>query len=125
MINKRIENLQLCKASYLGETPEHPSYHIDLWKPNEYYGKEHMFIKDGDYYKHKEPEYSFCRIHKLCFKNPEVCFAIASFDYDEHEDVYELHFIGDRPLQLNAEERTVFWDLIAEGYKVLNTCEDD
>lgn len=122
MINRRIDNLHLRKASYLGEEPEHPSYHIDRWEPNGYYGNEHLYIKDGDYYRYKEPEYSNCRIHKDCFKNPEVCYAIASFDYDED---YELHFIGDRPLGLNEEEREIFWKLIKLGYETLNKDYED
>ena len=123
MINHRIDNLSICEASYLGNKPEHPSYHINLYKPNYYYGKEHLFIEDGDYYKYKEPEYVDCRIHKSCFKNRQYCYAIASFNWDESESFYELHFIGNRPLELDAEEVEIFWKLIRLGDKTLNKNE--
>lgn len=120
MINKKIKNLQIRRASYLGDEPEHPAYHIDKWEPNQYYKKEYLYIEDGDYYKLKEPEYSFMRIHKNCFKNKETCYAIASFEWDSHEKCYEFRFIGDRPLQLDKEEQIIFWKLIVLGYNTLN-----
>ena len=125
MINKRIGNLELRRASYLlpeEEYPEHPSYHIDYWYPNCYYGKENEYIKDGDWYIY--PDNSYCRVHKDCFKNPQSCFAIASFDYDK-EGFYELHFIGDRPLHITEEERKIFWELIIFGDKELNKKDED
>ena len=125
MINKRIGNLELRRASYLlpeEEYPEHPSYHIDYWYPNGYYGKENEYIKDGDWYIY--PDNSYCRVHKDCFKNPQSCFAIASFDYDK-EGFYELHFIGDRPLHITEEERKIFWELIIFGDKELNKKDED
>lgn len=119
----RIKNLQFRKATYLGEEPKHPSYHIDKWVPNRYYKKEDEYIKEGNYYTYADPLYRNCRIHKDCFKNPEVCYGIAAFVYDDHEGFYELQFIGDRPLELDESERNTFWSLIEYGYKQLN-CED-
>ncbi len=112
----RIKNLEFKKATYLGEEPEYPSYHINLWEKNCYYGNEDKYIKDGNYY--IDSEYSNFRIHKDCFKNPEYCFAIASFDYDS-EGFYELHFIGDRPIT-HDYKLDDFWDLIKYGYNYLN-----
>lgn len=119
-INKRIGNLQLRKATYLGKAPERPSYHIEKWEPNGYYGNEEKFIDEGDYYRHPDDAYMCVRIHKSCFKHPETCYSIASFEWDDHEAIYELHFIGDRPLYLSKEEREVFWQLIELGEKELN-----
>ena len=43
------------------------------------------------------------------------CFTIASFTYDK--DGYpELHYCGDRPLDLDSNELTIFHKLIKEGY---------
>ena len=50
---KRIENLEFSPASYLlpkEKWPENPSWHIDYWYPNGYYGRESEFIKEGDWY---------------------------------------------------------------------------
>lgn len=124
-VNKRIDNLQLRKATYLGKEPEHVSYHIEKWEPNRYYGNEDKFIIDGNYYRYPDNEYGFVRIHKSCFRHPETCYSIASFDWDDHEGIYELRFVGDRPLDLSKEEREVFWQLIELGEEVLNKHNGD
>lgn len=120
-MNLRIKNLELRKASYLGEEPKHPSYHIDIWKENTMYQKESEYIQDGDYY--IDPENPHCYYHKNYFKNKEYSYALASFNYDD-EGFYELHFVGDRPFTEDKEIRDTFW-LIAEiGNRLLNSAED-
>lgn len=124
-INKRIGNLQLRKATYLGKEPEHVSYHIEKWEPNGYYGNEDKFIDEGDYYRYPDDDYRFVRIHKSCFKHPETCYSVATFEWDDHEEIYELHFVVDRPLHLSKEEREIFWQLIELGEEVLNKSNND
>ena len=51
--SKRIGNLMFRKATYLGEEPEFPNWHIDFFYPNPYYGKESCysiasFRRDGE-----------------------------------------------------------------------------
>lgn len=110
--------LQFTKASYLGEEPEHPSYVIQKWETNPYYGREKNYIDDGDYYRDKEcPN---LRISKECFKDPTYCYVIASFDWDAHEELYEIEFIGYRPLELTDKQWIEFRSLLKSGYKQLN-----
>lgn len=122
---KRIENLEFRQATYLlpkKNWPSNPSWHIDYFYPNTYYGRENDYIREGDwYYPSKD---SISRIHKSCFKSPEVSMAIASFDYD-NEGYWQLSFIGDRPLCLDEKEREIFWELIKYGYEQLNNYEDE
>ena len=117
---KRIGNLEFRKATYLlpkKDWPKNPAYNIDYWYPNPYYGKEDEYELDPlGYY---TPKDNPARISPNCFKNEQSCFAIASFEYDEHEGIYELRFIENRPLCLNEEERKAFWELIEYGYKAL------
>lgn len=116
----RIGNLGISKAGYLCEEPSHPSYHINKFQKNPHYGKEdeYEWSEDGSYaYK---PESPYWRINKSCFEHPETCYAIAEFEYDEHEDFYEIRFVGDRPFDLNEEEREIFWDLLQTGNAVFN-----
>jgi hypothetical protein len=115
--SKRIGNLMFRKATYLGEEPEFPAWHIDFFYPNPYYGKENEYIKDKDFYiKDKNSNH---RIHKDCFKHKESCYSIASFGRDG-EGFYELSFIGDRPLGLNEKDMKDFWELVKYGYHKLN-----
>ena len=124
MKNKRIDNLEICPSTYLlpkEKWPEHPSWSINYWYPNAYYGHESEYIKsetDPDWY--YLPDNRHCRIHKSCFKNPQSCFSIATFNYDDHEKLYQLSFVGDRAVQLTKKEVENFWKLIRYGYENLN-----
>lgn len=122
--SKRIGNLMFRKATYLGEEPEFPSWHIDLFYPNPQYNKEKEYIKEGDYYIEKKETFYPIRYHKSCFKHKESCYSIASFKRDK-EGYYELEFIEDRPLNLNEEEIKVFWELVKYGYQELNKLNEN
>lgn len=123
-MKKRINNLEFKHASYLlpkDKWPDYPAWDIVKWYPNEYYNKQDEFIPikgDPKFYQH--PEFTFCKVHKDCFKYPETCYSIATFEYDKHEDFYELHFVCDRPLYLNEDEIKTFWELIKFGNTYLN-----
>ena len=121
---KRIGNLMFRKATYLGKEPEFPSWHIDFFYPNSYYGKENKYTKEGDYYVKDTNTPSSIRIHKNCFKHKESCYTTARFSRDK-EGFYELSFIGDRPLNLNEEELKDFWKLVKYGYQELNKLKED
>ena len=128
---KRIGDLEFRLASYLlpkEKYPKNPSYDIILWHPNFYYGRDEEFPEDPlDNSFRNDPKYWNHRIHKSCFKNPETCFTLASFDYDEHEHFYELHFCLDRPIEyLNTlEKRENFWKLLQYGNEQLNINENE
>lgn len=130
--NKRIGDLEFRPASYLlpkNKWPEHCTWNIDYWYPNIYYGRESEYIhpivagvEQTDWY--VDPKLSFGRIYKDCFKYPQLCMTIASFEY-KYEGYYELEFVEDRPLSLNKEEKEIFWELLEYGYKQLNNNEED
>ena len=105
---KRINNLEFKVATYLLKNPpEIKAYHINRYMPNCYYGHESDFIKiDNDWY--RDPNFSWHKIHKSCFKNSETCYAIASFEYNKHEGVYEFMWVGERPLDLTEQEEKDF-----------------
>ena len=101
-------------------------FNVYMYHPNPYYGRESEFIKEGDYYRPNDSEtYRFVSIHKDCFKHKESCYTIAIFKYDDHEDFWELNFVGDRPLDLNDQEKQDFWKVIEIGYKYLNEFKED
>lgn len=113
----RINKLQFRPASYLGNTPSFPSWHIDYFYPNSLYGREGEFEKAGDFYVKKTP-YSI-KFHKSCFTNKESCFSIAAFNRDK-DGYYELSFIEDRPLNLDKADFNDFMLLVKYGYRELN-----
>ena len=124
---KRIGNLEFRVASYLlpdDQLPEHPSYHIDYWYPNQYYGRDEEYPidpKDPDY--RIDPKFSeiHFRIHKNCFRHPQSCYAIASFNWDK-EGYYECHFIERRPFEsLKSDEIDIFFELLKFGDEYLNS----
>lgn len=120
----RINNLEFRQASYIGEPPKNPNWEICLWQPNQYYGKEDMFIEQDDYYYYPDDKYNFVKIHKSCFQNPETAFTIGTFRYDS-EGFYEFHFCGDRPIRYKHKfDLEDFWRLIEYGDDILNVDEE-
>lgn len=120
----RKGNLEFRKCSYLGEPPEHIGWEICQWAPNSYYGRESEFIKDGEFYRPNDDKFNFVRIHKNCFKNPEVSWQIASFDYNDHEGCYEFSFCGDRPLSKDIDWE-LFKEFVQYGFNKLNCNDND
>lgn len=115
--NIRIGNIAFEKSEYLGNEPEFPTWYIYKYHPNDLYGKEDKFDKDGDYYISKgDIKVSY---HKNLFKRKELKYTLATFIRDK-DGCYELSFIGDRPIELNKEDLNDFWKITKYGYKSLN-----
>lgn len=119
-MGQRIGNLKFRQTSYLSEPPEHIGYEICKFEPNNYYGRESEFIKDGEYYRPDDKHYDFVKIHKSCFESPEISYTIASWKWNKHDNCYDLSFCGDRPLYLNNEEWKIFKHLLTYGFHKLN-----
>lgn len=121
---KRIGELEFRPSTYICKPPENPSWEIVKYYQNPHYNKqsEYKYIGDGMY---EDPKYNFHRIHKSCFKNPECCYTLGQFRYDEHEEFYEFQFCGDRPMDLSKENREPFWELLVYGNEVLNNRNEE
>ena len=128
---KRIGSLEFKPASYLlpkNKWPKHPAWSIDMWIPNFYYGRDNEYPEDPNDNSYRlYLKYPNHRIHKSCFKHPETCFTLASFEYNEHEEFYGLQFCGDRPIEyLNTpDKRNIFWELLEYGNEQLNIKKED
>lgn len=121
--SKRIGNLEFCMSSYLlpeRALPEHIGFSINKYYPNPYYGKKHEYKKIGDFYYGPKDDLYTTMIHESCFDREESHMVIASWDWDDKDCCYNFEFIGNRPLELNEEERKVFWELLEYGFGLLN-----
>ena len=123
--NKRIGSLEFRPCTYLlpkDKWPKHPGWDIVLWYPNKYYlEKDKYSSNDGVWFYEKDNDnvISHYRVHESCFKNPESCFSVVTFNYDD-EGYYEVKFIADRPLSLKDDERKIFWELLEYGNTALH-----
>lgn len=95
-------------------------YEIVRWSPNPFYGHEdeYDYFKERDCYCKKGNNHSF--IHASCFKNPESCLLMASFDVRNDGESVDLTFCGSRPMSLSDDEFADFKKLAAYGYKKLS-----
>ena len=104
---KRIGNIEYrTVVSWNG----HKYIEIIRWSPNSLYGKEHEFkkspfdskIKNGVVY------------GDSCFKNPEVCYTIATVDYSDEPDIKSA---GMRAFELDEQDEKDFKKLIQYAYQ--------
>ena len=128
--SKRIDNLEFAVSSYLlpkTALPEHVGFSINKYYQNPYYGKENEYKKEGEFYTRLEEGPYGCRtcIHENCFKNPESPYVIASWDWDDEDGYYNFEFVDNRPLQLNEDERKIFWELLEYGFDILRDNDND
>ena len=121
----RIYNIELRKY-------DTDRYEIVQYYPNEYYGKESDYIFDGKE-TYKDPNREFVSINASCFKSPESCMTITSFDINYNEPDCWLRFCGDRPLKLwtnqNKKPFDAFMSVVMFGYdtihKMLKISDED
>ena len=104
---KRIGNIEYrTVVSFNG----HKYIEIVRWVPNSLYGKENEFekspfdnkIKDGAVY------------DDSCFKNPEVCYTIATIDYSDEPNIKS---VGMRAFDLDEQDENDFKKLIRYAYQ--------
>ena len=92
-VDLRLGNIGLKKACYIGKEPDIPAIQVVKYQKNRYYGNEQKYkwSEDGEHAYEIDEDGNIdkrCSIHKSCFRNPETNFALASFEYDEHEDFF-------------------------------------
>lgn len=122
-INIQIENLRFGKAYYLCKPPKFPSYHINIVEHNDLYDA----FKRGEYaleegnntsyvYVGPDEEHRKWSSHydESCFKSETSEYAVAAFQYNEHEQRYELNVFRWNEL-LDLKDDSIlenFWKLV-------------
>lgn len=101
-----------------GKDPER-YYEIVKWEVNGYYGRESEYERytEGGRTWYCTPGLGFCKIDEGCFKNPESCYTIAFFRYDEHEGCYDLESVGERIVGVAG--LVMFKDVLEYGFEGL------
>lgn len=104
---KRIGNIEYRPAvSFDG----YKYIEIVHWVPNSLYGKEDEFEKSPFDSKTKNDTI----YDDSCFKNPEVCYTIATIDYSDEPDIKS---VGMRAFDLNEQDEKDFKKLIRYAYQ--------
>lgn len=105
----RIGNIDLRRS--------HNYIEIVKWQPNDLYNKQDQYGKpdaNGLCESRTDP---CIKAHEDCFKYPEYCYVIASWDLADEEP--DLRYCGRRPLDLMLDEYEVFEQLVREGYEYI------
>ena len=107
-------------------TEENRYLEIVHWWPNTKYNKQGEYVRhereNGKGYYYTDPNEEFpIRYDESCFMNPETCCSIARYNYDEKEDLYELRFVGNRPLDLEDDDFNDFVEVIRKAKDIIET----
>ena len=104
---KRIGNIE-----YRTVISESGYKHVEIirWVPNSLYGKEDEFEKSPFDSKTKNG----IVYNDSCFKNPEVCYVIATIYYSDEP---YINSIGMRAFDLNEQDEIDFKKLIRYAYQ--------
>lgn len=97
-------------------------FEIIRWYPNTtYYNKLDEFL-ENDY--HLSPDNTWVKnsyrsIDISFFSKPELCFSIASLEFDKDENTTDLTSVGERLLKLSKKERKDFWKIYKKASKFI------
>lgn len=105
---KRIGNIEY--RAVVSPWNERKFIEIIRWVPNSLYGKEDEFEKSPFDSKTKNGVV----YDDSCFKNPEVCYTIATIDYADEPDIKSL---GLRTFDLDEQDEKDFKKLIRYAYQ--------
>lgn len=115
----RVGNIESREPTYLNNPPKNDkNIDIVVWHPNPYYGRESDFDWDNEGYAYVKDS-PIVRYSPDCFKNPEQCMSVASFEFDPHEPCYELKHVCFRPFELSEKDYTDYLYVIRQVYKAL------
>lgn len=113
----RVGNIEARNPTYL-DNRETKDIDIVCWEPNSYYSKEDEYLWDEDGIAHPRNR-PYIYIYPSCFKNPETCYTVATFIYNEKEPCYNLTYTGFRPFELSEKDAQDFSYILKYLYKVL------
>ena len=114
----KIEDLKI-RIGQIAVLGTEKGAHIVKYYSNSYYNKREEMIADGW-------EEDACGLYKdgshigdSCFKNPECNYTLAIWNKNS-EGYYELRFLGDRPFQVEEQEKDIFMRVAGFGQTILN-----
>lgn len=111
----RVGNIDLRKCDNTLE--------IVKWEKNDLYNKQEDYEVPDKRGLCKSKSSYHAWVHESCFKNPEFCYTLASWDLKEKEP--DLRYCGRRPLDLLMGEYEVFEQLVREGYEFIERNDND
>lgn len=122
----RLGDFGIRKTVYLFNDPEIPNFSIVKYIPNQYYldGKEKYFFDEDGMGHPIDPETGEPNLHhsidpKL-FENEECNVTVATFNYDKHEEMYNLEFYPSMLMDLTEDEVSIVMTVARMAISVLN-----
>lgn len=116
--NIRIGNMEFRRAKSLLDVNY---FEIVKWQDNPLYRQENSerFEYDEGRKMYRDLRYENTWVDPGCFEHPESCFTVAMFEDDAHNEMSELKFCCDRPLELNETEFARFMKIVRLADKEL------
>ena len=98
--NIRIGDIEFRRVTSLRDVKY---FEIVKWENNPLYQNENTdrYKYDEDRKMYRDLNFENTWIDPGCFKHPESCFTVATFEDDAHNEMSELKFCCDRPLELD------------------------
>lgn len=116
--NIRIGDIEFRRVTSLRDVKY---FEIVKWENNPLYQKENTdrYKYDEDRKMYRDLNFENTWIDPGCFKHPESCFTVATFEDDTHNEMSELKFCCDRPLELDETEFARFMKVVRLADKEL------
>lgn len=115
MTSSRVEDINRVGNIDLRKSYDH--LEIVKWNTNRMYGKQDQYDAPDARGLCKSKTDPYIKVHEDCFKQPEFCYTLASWDLADEEP--DLRYCGRRPLDLMLDEYDVFEQLVREGYEYI------
>ena len=109
--NIRIGDIEFRRTKSLRDVKY---FEIVKWQDNPHFGheKDERYQWDDERKMYRDTEFQNTWIDPGCFKYPEMCFTVATFEDDAHNEMSELKFCCDRPLKFDETEFARFMKIV-------------
>lgn len=66
-----------------------------------------------------EPNETIDFVKYFQFNGKECCYSVGFFYYNDHEDCWELRFVGNRFCEISDEDMRIIFPMLKDAYDIL------